>query len=232
MAKSQKNRPAILEYPHLLLCEGIDAQYFLIWLLQYLIDNSGENSRYNDFQVDDYGGIAELRSYLKLLPARSGFADSANTVKSITIIRDAETDVIATSQSVGDALRSCNFEVPAAPCTIAIPSDAHHNVSVAYALFPAFDSRANGTLEDLCLDTLSSTNKDTILNITVTAVSSASAQVSAFSREHKNKLHTYLSLTNEYVGLKIGESAKAKAFDFSASSLKPLITLFEEISKI
>jgi hypothetical protein len=98
-------------------------------------------------------------------------------------------------------------------------------------LFPAFDSSTNGTLEDLCLGALSSANKDTILNITDAAVSSASAQAGAFSREHKNKLHTYLSLTNEYVGLKIGESAKARAFDFSASNLKPLIALLEEISK-
>jgi hypothetical protein len=229
MAMAAKNQPTVLEHPHLLLCEGADAKYFLIWLLQYLVDSEGEMPGYNNFQVDDYGGITELQNYLKLLPSRPGFADDTNTVKSITIIRDAETDASAAMQSVCNALRKCNFSVPPAPCKIAAPSDNHHNVNVAYALFPTFDSFTNGTLEDLCLDTLTSARKGTILNIANTAVSSA-AQISALSREHKNQLHTYLSLTNEYVGLKIGESAKANAFDFSSGSFCPLKTLLKTIS--
>jgi hypothetical protein len=221
-----------LDHPHLLLCEGVDAKYFLIWFLRHLIDLSGENSNYDDFQVDDYGGITELRSYLKLLPSRSGFADSTNTAKSITIIRDAENDASAASKSVSDALRDCNFAVPSEPCNISTPSNEQHKVNVAYTLFPAFNSVSiGGTLEDLCLNTLSHTNKDTLLKIADGAVSSVAVQVRAFSREHKNKLHMYLSLTDEYVGLKIGESAKAKAFDFSASNMAPLKELLDRVCK-
>ncbi|MDR1070204.1 MAG: hypothetical protein LBL37_05430 [Gracilibacteraceae bacterium] len=56
------------------------------------------------------------------------------------------------------------------------------------------------------------------------------AELGAFSREHKNKLYTYLSLTDEYVGLKIGESARAEAFDFAANNLSPLKGLLDAVS--
>jgi hypothetical protein len=202
--------------------------------LQRLIEPSGNDPMLKYFHVDDFGGINQLRGYLKLLPNRTGFADDSNTVKSITIIRDAEGSAAAAIQSVCGALGDSNFAVPASPCEIAIPSNGQHMVSVAYALFPAFNSASiNGTLEDLCLSTLKHPSKDMILDIARNAVSSAVEQVCCeFSREHKNKLHTYLSLTNEYVGLKIGESAKANAFDFSTSSLEPLKDLLEKICKL
>ena len=36
-----------------------------------------------------------------------------------------------------------------------------------------------------------------------------------FKRLHKNRLHSYLSATNEYVGLKIGEATNAGAWDWN-----------------
>jgi hypothetical protein len=231
MTKSQREQHATLKHPHLLLCEGLDAKYFLIWFLQHIMKDPVKRSIYNDFQVDEYGGIAQLRDYLKLLPQLPGFSDNTNTIKSITIIRDAETDARAASQSVRDALQHCKFAAPASPCEIAVPTNEAHKVNVAYALFPSFNClHADGTLEDLCLHMLLHTNKDAILEIADSAVSSTVAQVGVFSRKHKNRLYTYLSLTNAYVGLKIGESAKAQAFDFSAKNLEPLKKLLWEIA--
>ncbi len=40
-----------------------------------------------------------------------------------------------------------------------------------------------------------------------------------FRTTHKNKLHTYFSSTDSFVGMKIGEAAKAQCFDFSHVNL-------------
>jgi hypothetical protein len=215
------------KHPHLLICEGTDAKLFLIWLLKYLVDR--EEIRDDNFQADDFGGITELQVYLQALPRLPGFKDDTNTVRSITIIRDAETDANAASESVKTALRNCRFAVPNTPCEVASPSATDYRVNVAFALFPDFNKLTAGTLEDLCLGTLAGPNSGSVLGIADGAISSAVKKTVIFTREHKNRLHTYLSLTNEYVGLKIGESANAGAFDFSAENLKPLKDLLKNI---
>ena len=43
-----------------------------------------------------------------------------------------------------------------------------------------------------------------------------------FQREFKTKLHTYFSVTDKYVSLKIGEAARAGAFNWSSEKLTPL----------
>ena len=41
----------------------------------------------------------------------------------------------------------------------------------------------------------------------------------------KNKFRTYLSLTNEYVGCRIGMAAERNAYDFTSPVLEPLRNL-------
>ena len=43
----------------------------------------------------------------------------------------------------------------------------------------------------------------------------ASLREQKFRTPHKNKLHAYLSGTDSFVGMKIGEAAQAGCFDFS-----------------
>ena len=40
-----------------------------------------------------------------------------------------------------------------------------------------------------------------------------------FPHEFKTKLHTYFSITDKFVGLKIGEAAKAGVFDWNSTRL-------------
>lgn len=219
--------------PHMILCEGLDAKLFLIEYIQYLLNTYGDESVYNSFLVDDFGGNEQLPMHLKLLPNRPGFNDNTNVVKSIIVIRDSERDAEAAEQSIHSILSNAGFSVPDNPCEIANPKDGTHNVYVAYVLFPDINSKkSNGTLEDLCLNILSKNDKlDLALKTTTSTISAMETQGCCFARKHKNKLHTYLSLTDEYVGLKIGESAKAKAFDFSESRMEPLRILMETITE-
>jgi hypothetical protein len=205
----------------LILCEGLDAKLFLIHYINYVF---GEEQI--AFQVDDFGGITELKNYIKVLPNLSGFVKT----KSIVIIRDAESDAIGASQSICGALKRNGFAVPDEPCVITAPKNSQYKVKVAYALFPLFTSISkNGTLEDLCLEMLSHPKKDNILSISDYAVSSVTEQVGELRLKHKNRLHTYLSLTDVAVGLKIGESAKANMFDLEAKAMSPLRYLLESV---
>ena len=44
----------------------------------------------------------------------------------------------------------------------------------------------------------------------------------SFTHKHKTQLYTYFSVSNKFTGLKIGESAKAGAFDWDHPKLDPL----------
>ena len=210
-----------IKCPHLIICEGFDACRYMIYFLQALIK---DDPRYEDFQVEDGKGINDLPTVIKMLPDLPRF----NTVKSITIIRDSENSPSGASQSIKSAFRNGDFAVPPAPCVVALPMENNHNVRTGYALFPALNSdKATGTLEDLCLNTLADPNRDIKLSIVDDAVQASIEQIGALMRPHKNRLHTYLSLTNAFVGLKIGESAKANAFDFHCDEVKPLKMLLK-----
>lgn len=224
---------AQLSHPHMILCEGLDAKLFLIEYKQYLLKSYGDGSLYNSFLVDDFGGNEQLSMYLKLLPNRPGFNDNTNVVKSIIVIRDSERNAEAAEQSIHSLLSNAGFAVPDSPCEIANPKVGTHNVYVAYVLFPDINSKnSNGTLEDLCLNILNKNDKfDLALKTTTSSISAMETQGCCFARKHKNKLHTYLSLTDDFVGLKIGESAKAKAFDFSESRMEPLRILMKRIAE-
>jgi hypothetical protein len=204
MKKQKKN--ISLNYPNLIATEGTDAKMFLIHYLNYLISNGIISD--NLFQVEDYGGIDELRLFL-------GQFDSVQLKKlnTIIIIRDAETNAPGALQSVVNTLASLQIDTP------------NHCL-----LFPNFDETTNGTLEDLCLKIVKNDKKSELLNISDNAVASAN-EIKKLTKIHKNKLHTYLSLQDKYAGLKIGESANAGAFDFSAPELEPLCKILCEIER-
>ena len=73
--------------PFLLLCEGKDAEGFLI---SYLNSNvlSSDQRFSNEIQVFDFGGNEELTNFLTNLKNM----DKYEQVKSLAIIRDAEKD--------------------------------------------------------------------------------------------------------------------------------------------
>jgi hypothetical protein len=208
--------------PHLILCEGADAKYFLV---QYLLQTLGDMQEY--FFVADFGGITELaQGGLHILPSLPGF----EALRSITVIRDAENDAKNASRSICSSFEANGYAVPANPCEIAVPANGQHHVKVAYALFPLFGSiNEDGTLEDLCLKVLAHTERDKIKSIANDAVFTAENKFGRFKRRHKNYLHTYLSLIDEFVGLKIGESAQAGAFDFNNEHFESLKFLLERI---
>lgn len=207
-----------ITHPHLIISEGADAKYFMIWFI-----NSNElryQPRFSqDIQVEDFGGITDLGDYLSMLKEVKGFSK----LRSLLIVRDAERDASTAVSNIRSALSANSLATPNAPCEWVRGAP-----SVGFMLFPSCSSTpTNGTLEDLCLEIVKT--DDVINNVDRFIEELKGAGKRTFTRVHKSKLHTYLSVTEPYVSLKIGEAGKAGAFDWSHEKMQRVAGFIKEI---
>ena len=210
--------------PHLVLCEGADAYYFLIWFLD---DIKNKEPQFSFFKVYDFGGIDELKNYISALSKEDNF----DIVKSITIIRDAETNALAACSSIKNSLQKVGLSVPETPCTPCNDTNSQYpDIVTGFLLFPTCStSLEDGTLEDLCLKILSKKDAPLILD---DVDKSLELYRNRLPRFHKNRLHVFFSFTDEYVSLKIGEAAQHKAFSYTSPEMTNLKYFLEEILKV
>ena len=202
-----------IKKPFLLLCEGRDAEGFLI---NYLNSNElAQDPRFsNEIQVLDFGGNDNLSNFLMNLKN----IDKFDQVKSLAIIRDAERDYAKACQEVHSSLNKCGFE--SSECCGAWVHDPS-GLKVGFMLFP-LNNRA-GTLEDLCLRILSENNNKNILSTIESFLDvMESSYGRSYRRKHKNKLHTYLSSSDEYVTMPLGTASRTGAFDWDSDELESL----------
>ena len=196
---------------HIIFCEGEDEKWFLIWFLnsQELADNPFYS---NDIQVISFGGNEELSDKLELLTITPGF----ETIKSLLVIRDAEKNAEGAVRKIQDSLGNVQLPVPDGPGKWAIDGK-----KVGFLLFPNCDqSVENGTLEDLCLSILKEEGHSIILDKVQSFLALLKEKHQRpFPHEFKSMLHTYFSVTDDFIGLKIGEAAKACAFDWNSDKL-------------
>jgi len=214
---------SIIEKPFLILCEGKDAELFLIHYLNS--EALQEEPRFsNDIQVFGFNGNDTLRKSLGVLLNTEGFEQ----VSRILVVRDAEKDPDAASKSIQMAFRRCGLSAPT-DCNVWAES-TDNNIKAAYTLFPTCASEPTpGTLEDLCWQILAEDNADTVKEAINGFLEDLKLEYDrSFPREFKARLHTYFSITDSYVSLKIGEAAKAGAFDWSADALLPFRELIQE----
>jgi len=199
-----------IEKNHLILCEGPDAVGFLS---NYLYSQGVE--QYSTIQVANFGGNLELRKSLELLRNTDGFSELC----SLLVIRDAETDAQAASAQIRSALEKYHFAVPetqgewkeGAPKT-------------CFLLFPALGRNiTDGTLEDLCMSILAENEANNVTGRIDSFLDTLRREgLRDFPRLHKTRLHTYFSITNDFVTKNVGLAAKAGAFDWSHPNLEPL----------
>ena len=201
--------------PHLILCEGVDEENFLIyWLNSPAL--SFQNAFANDIQVMDFGGNEDLPDFLNVIQTYRGF----QKVSSLLVIRDAERDVNKAKHEVISAFERAELPVPEGPYVW----ESGRTIKTGFLLFPTCDkSPHSGTLEDLCLDILAEENSGAILGEVKDFIEILKKKHQRpFPHEFKSKLHTYFSVTDDFVSLKIGEAAKAGAFDWNHPRLYPM----------
>lgn len=198
---------------YLIVCEGRDAQEFLINYLNSEALNF--NPHFSEYiQVIDFGGNDNLTHFLELLRNMANF----DNVKFLLIIRDAETNFESAIQSIQKSLESNGLSVPKSPFMW-----ENGTPKIGFLLFPNCNAEsANGTLEDLCLSILSNAKAPELKQEIVYFMDTLKEKYHfKFSRPFKTKLHTYFSIHDDYVSLKIGEAAKAGAFDWNHEKLAP-----------
>jgi hypothetical protein len=152
--------------------------------------------------------------------------ESYNTVKTILIVRDSEESTESAIQSVNSTLRSTELiDKDIEPFTLA----EFNAKKIGFMLFPGYDENSKlcnkGTLEDLCLKIF---NEPTVLK-QVDGYFEDFLKSKKLKWEHKNRLHASFSFTDDYVGMKIGETAKAKGFDYESPYLAPFLNIIKKI---
>lgn len=207
---------------HLILCEGEDEYKFLIpYLNSQTLADYQEFS--NDIQVLNFGGNEELKNYLGVLKNTDGF----ESVETILIIRDAERDVNKAISQIRGALQTVNLPIPQTPHKW----ETNGRIRIGFLLFPNFDENATeGTLEDLCITILKETEHNAVMDSIDSFLKTLEVKHQReFPHRFKTKLHTYFSVTDRYVSLKIGEAASAGAFDWESDAMNKLKAFITEI---
>ncbi len=193
----------------LLLAEGKNAEYFLVWACK-------QYRQQDDVQVIDFGGITELKIFLKTLSQVENFDE----VETLVIARDSETDAKAALASIKTALETNSLPTP--PETFVY--ETRDNFKTAIMIFPGPQS-TNGTLEDLCLEIV---KDDPIMSCVNDYLECLKRKLSKnrLTVPHKRKLHTFLAgKDKDLVGVTIGQASYHNAWDPEHPILKP----FKEI---
>lgn len=186
--------PQCLTQRKQLLVEGQDPVYFFRALLKHL--------NITDVQIQNYGGIKDLRVFLKTLSITPDFA---TLVTSVGIVRDAETNAASAFQSVRDAIKAANLPQPKQPI---IPTEASPQVSIL--ILPdatvVADDKNPQMLENLCLRTV---ENDPVMEC----------------------IEQYFTCVEQRLGILPKNIPKARLQAFLASRLEPGLLLGQAASK-
>lgn len=197
-----------------LLVEGVDAKIFCIWACAAY--------NFEHIQVQDFGGIKDLDNFLSLLTVLPNY----QKVPAILIVRDAETNSESAIQSIKSSLEKNNFCVPAEPYNY-----CQGQPSTEFAILPgninSNGKYSSGALEDLCMLTV----KNSPLLEKVDEFLTLIQKETPLTHFHKSRLHSYLSVNNKFVGMKIGEAAKAGAWNWEHSALSKLKKAMSDVEQ-
>ena len=208
---------------YIILCEGKDTEQFIISYLNS--KNLKEDKRFSTLiQTFDFGGITQLSDFIGNFQNMDGFEN----VNRVMVIRDAETNPDNAIMMIQKALKTNHLPIPKdGNCW----SDIDDNcIRTSFTLMPTCKPPYSmGTLEDLCWDLLKDEQVVELKNEAKEFVSHIKQTYNTIaSHEHKARLHTYFSINEKFVTMKVGEAVRTGAFDLDSSRLKPLRKLIED----
>jgi hypothetical protein len=201
-------KPFTADHPRVLLVEGDDEFYLLLELLEQLELN---------VDVRVYDGVSELAPTLMALG--TGTARGFDSVITLGVWRDAD-DVAA------DALRSVRHALQAAGFVVPDRNGQFADGTPRVGLFILPDGQNPGALENVCLASVHEPGILTCVDDYVTCVQTAGTEL--HPNLGKTRVHAFLA-SREEPGLKIGEAARAKHWDFSHTAWQPLIQFLKDM---
>jgi len=175
-----------------LLVEGNDQRNFFEAFIEHLsLDN---------IQIQNFGGVNELRGFLLALANAPGFRE---IVQSVGIVRDAETSAQGAFQSVQSSLNNAGLSVPNRP-----EDRADSSPAVTVLILPGNNSP--GMLETLLCQSFGSTQEEACINAFFICVKA----IPTMSINNPDKARAYAYLTtkpNPYHS--VGMAAKQSYWD-------------------
>lgn len=176
-----------------LLVEGNDQRNFFEAFIEHLA--------LENIQVQNFGGVDELRGFLLALVDAPNFHE---TVQSLGIVRDAETSATGAFQSVQTSLANAELPVPDSP-------GKRTNASPAVTALILPDENRQGMLETLLCESFSATPVDQCIDDFFECVERSSG-VSTIGRSDKARARVYLT-TKPEPHLSVGVAAKRGYWD-------------------
>ena len=178
-----------------LLVEGNDSRNFFEAFVEHL--------SLANIQIQNFGGVYELRGFLRALVNAPGF----QTVQSIGIVRDAETSAERAFQSVQSSLERAKLPVPDSPAERTDDSPA-----VAVLILPG-DNR-QGMLETLLCESFADDPVEGCIDDFFKCVESLPDVY--IERSDKARAHAYLT-TKPNPHFSVGVAAKNDYWDLNHS---------------
>ena len=177
-----------------LLVEGRDECNFFEAFIEHL------SQEHLDIQIHDFGGVNGLRGFLRAFVLSPGFE---STVRSIGIVRDAETSAESAFQSVRSSLENAGLPLPAQP---GYPTDSNPKVTVL--ILPG-DNRP-GMLETLLCESFKDSPEDLCIDGFLNCVNAIPGM--SVVRPYKARAHAYLA-TKPDPHVSVGVAAKNGYWD-------------------
>lgn len=217
MPKKGESIKLIPKIPYVILCEGRDEELFLRCYVSHLVEGKVAPDTFN---IINLGGNEELQKKLRVLHS----VEYYDHMQGFLIIRDAEASAVNAARSLQKSMNAA-FDMD-------IPLDGRftqnsEGIRFGFVLLPGKNDEGDfcdGTLEDLCCQILRESPKEfsgnDLLKLSHSYLEAVEQKRQTPLRTaHKNQLHAYLSGTDRFVGLKIGEAARVQCFDFSSPAL-------------
>ena len=204
--------PALLELnePKQVIVEGNDDLRLFRYLASHL--------DILNIEVRHYGGIDNLRPFLRTLTTTPGFT----SISSLAVVADANSSRESRVQKIQDALSNAGLPAPDAPLEIA--SDG--STQVAYLVVP--HKRGSGMIEDVCLDSVRTDPVMECIDGYFECIEFSGASGPRETWAAKARLHAFLA-SRERPDLRLGEAAEAGIWQLEDDSFAPLRQLLRMI---
>lgn len=154
----------------------------------------------DNVQIQNFGGITQLRDFLEGLVGATGFRD---VVKSIGIVRDAETSAAGAFQSVQSSLKNAALPVPNRP-------ERRRDTSPAVTVLILPGNNQQGMLETLLCESFADTPENDCIKAFFACVDALPN--ASIKRPEKARAHAYLT-TKSDPHLSVGVAAKQNYWD-------------------
>ena len=189
-----------------LLVEGNDWRNFLDALCRHL--------DLTQVQIQNYGGVDELRSFLRGFVRMPDF----RTVERLGIIRDAEASARAAFQSVQSSLEGADLPVPAAPNALAAGSPVVSTLVVPDA--------GEGMLETILARSFAGAPEDACIEEFFECIKARTRR--SLNRPDKSRACAYLATTSS-PQVSVGVAAQQGVWDFDHDAFSPLRSFLENL---